>query len=121
MASDRLVIILKENGVTTLTGFYPAPDSASADLKGGFPCEGKWSLDYVDDLGTDKNAHVYAEDVANAMWGTIYSDSGEVIRDDLLNWTSNTETDLPVLSWAVRSEDDYVQACLDSFDQQTAV
>ena len=117
MASDRLVIILNENGVTTLAGFHPASDPASADLKGGFPCEGEWSLDYADDLGTDKNAHVYAEDVANAMWGTIYSDCGEIVRDDLLEWHTSSTPGLPVVSWAVRSEDEYTQACLDSLDR----
>lgn len=117
MKADRLAIILEEEpGHLSLVGFHPTDNPELADLKNGYPCDGLWLMDYVDQVGNDANAHVYARDTADALWGTIYSDTGEVVRDDLLEWHEDTLSGMPVVAWAVRSEDDYVQGCLDSLD-----
>lgn len=119
MKADRLVIIMHEEvGVVSLVGFHPTTDLSTADLKSGIPCEGAWRMDYVDKVGNGTNAHLYARDTADAMWGTIYSDTGEVLRDDLLEWHDGEHPDLPIVAWAVRSEDAYEQGCLDSLDAQ---
>lgn len=112
--NDRLAIILNEQDNVTLVGYRLAKDNEPADLEKGFPCDGRWRMDYVDNIGTSLYGQDYAQNLADAMWGTISNGNGEVIRDDLLTW-HNDSPDMSITSWATRDKDVYSRACLDAF------
>jgi hypothetical protein len=110
---DRLAIILNEADNVTLVGYRTAKDKETADLERGFPCAGRWRMDYVDNIGTYDNAVDYAQSLADALWGTIAVD-GEILVDGLLTW--HQDTNAPEIAlWATRDKDKYERACLDAF------
>lgn len=107
---DRLAIVLNDDNGVTLVGYRPAHDKEKADLENGFPTTGRWFMDYVDNIGTQKNAVEWARMTADSMWGTVFTTDGEFVRDDLLDWHESEEC-----HWASRNRDAYNQACLQAW------
>ena len=119
---DRLVIIFPcENEGVSLVGFHATHlGEKDPDLQNGFPCEGEWTMDYVDQvyshkLGDGEKALDYAQSTSNNLWGTVYSYSGEVLRDDLLEWNT-VQLGPDTIHWARRNEEAYLTSCMNSFE-----
>lgn len=112
--NDRLAIILNEQDNVTLVGYRLAKDNEPADLEKGFPCDGRWRMDYVDNIGTSLYGQDYAQNLADAMWGTVFGNKGAVMTDGLLTWHDQS-LDPSIVSWATRDKERYYRACLDAF------
>ena len=110
---DRLSIVMDTPNEVSLIGYRPAGDTENADLESGFPCAGRWMMDYLDVVTSID----YAKDVADAMWGTVYFDNGEILCDDLLKWVEyNNEGDH--LWWSVRDQSEYELKCEEACVEQ---
>lgn len=109
VSHDRLTLIFETNGTVSLVGFRPAEDNETAELEKGFPTDGRWRMDYVDTIHGD-NAFDFAQSVADAMWGTVYSDSGDIVTNSLLSW-NELRVDDEHFTWAVRNKHDYDMNC----------
>lgn len=110
---ERLAFVIQNPSNVSLVGFRPADDNEKADLENGFPCEGRWAMDYVDTFHED-NAFEYAKDVADGMWGTVVTDEGEIISDSLLAWNETT-IDGDHYLWGRLKVDLYTKLCEDTY------
>lgn len=114
MRYDRLCLIINHEDSVTLVGYHPTQQGAEADLENGFPCEGRWRMDYTDGFpaGTDVMEAMY---YADAMWGTVFTDNGEVYATDLLDPWNEYKNDSDHLYWTRRNKDLYEQRCTEAF------
>lgn len=114
---DRLCIVMNHPESVSLIGYAPAHKDGTADLENGFPCDGRWKMDYVDSFpaGTDPE---HPQDVADSLWGTVYTDSGEVYEANILKWSEYKADDDHIL-WARRDKTLYEQKCVEAFTQES--
>jgi hypothetical protein len=106
---DRLAFVVQNSDNVSLVGFRPANPHEKADLENGFPCEGRWTMDYVDTF-YDDNAFDYAKDIADGLWGTVCTDEGEIVSDSLLAWNETT-IDGDHYLWGRLNVDAYTKLC----------
>lgn len=106
---DRLAFVMQNKNTVSLVGFRPSKTEEKADLENGFPCSGRWTMDYVDTFH-ESNAFEYARNVADGMWGTVCTDEGEILSDSLLVWTE-TYLDDEHFMWGLLDSSEYIKLC----------
>ena len=117
---DRLAMLVENIDNITLVGFIPANEGEPTDLESGFPCEGRWRIDYVDHFDMAENIEEYVMSVANAMWGTVILDNGDITTDSLLTWAEITTGAGDHFFYGVRNAEAYEQACVEAFTMSDA-
>lgn len=110
---DRLAFVVQNTDNVSLVGFRPAEDHEKADLENGFPCAGRWTMDYVDTFH-ESNAFDYARGIADGMWGTVCTDEGEILSDSLLEW-NEMDIDGDHYSWGLLNVSKYEQLCNEAY------
>jgi len=119
MQYDRLCLIVNHKDSLTLVGYHPTRDGEKSDLDSGFPCAGRWHMDYTDGFPAG-TAVEHAMDYATALWGTVFTDEGEVYADDILEDWSEYKAGYDHLYWARRDKDLYEQKCVEAFVQDSS-
>lgn len=112
---DRLAMLVENVNDITLVGFIPANENEPVDLESGFPCEGRWRIDYVDHFDMAENIKEYVMSVADAMWGTVILDNGDITTDSLMTWAEITTGAGDHFFYGVRNAEEYEQACVEAF------
>lgn len=113
LSLDRLAFVIQNTDNVSLVGFRPAEQTEKADLENGFPCGGRWAMDYVDTFH-ESNAYDYAKSVADGLWGTVCTDEGEILSDSLLEW-NELVIDGDQYSWGRLNVTKYEQLCNEAY------